>query len=453
MAGYCGGHPPPGMHMRTAKPLGLALAMTLPGIAIGGGAPAELPLSASVARLDHAVRGASMGETLGWAGDLNGDGLDDLMIGAPRARGRAGEVLLAVGPWTGPRAMPSSAYASIVGDAPGHHLGVAIGPAGDVNGDGHADVWVADEATAYLFHGPLSGEITTADAAATVRYRGKLGYSRLVSGRDLTGDGVADLLLAGRDRVHLVEGPFSGHGHADEVARLTMYHSACDVFGQILDELGDADGDGYAELLVGAAGSAACTSTGQLAVVPASIEGIVDITRHDRISVLSGLVYAGVAAGDVDGDGVGDLVLGQVHKAELITVAGPFLESRQVGKGDDWARRTSGGKGLGVQLAATGDLDGDGRGDMLAASIEAGYVGGVYWISGALEAGDLDSTSVKLVTEAMSHADRMALLAGRDLDGDGTNDVVVGVPGRSDGSGGAVYVVSGAALAARVEVL
>jgi hypothetical protein len=394
-----------------------------------------------------------MGRSLGWAGDIDGDGLDDLLIGAPTTGDFSGEAMVAVGPWTGSRSMPFSAYVTFVPEEPRRRLGAAVGPAGDANGDGHADVWVADAGTAYLFHGPLSGEVSTADAAATIQYRGKMNQSGMLSGRDLTGDGVADLLLAGRRKVHLIEGPFSGEGQAEEIARLTLFHSHCDVFGQILDDLGDTDLDGYSELLVGASGTAACRSASQIAVVSAELEGVVDVVRADGVAVLTGVAFSAAGAGDVDGDGVPDVVVGRAHKTNVVTVAGPFFEDHRIGEGADGARTTATRTGVGVRVAATGDLDGDGLGDILATSIEADSVGGAYWIPGAIEEGELGSNGVRLLTGEHGHADHMSVLAGRDMDGDGVNDVVIGVPTRLDGAGGSVYIVSGSALAALVEVL
>jgi hypothetical protein len=394
-----------------------------------------------------------MGRSLGWAGDIDGDGNDDLLIGAPRSADFSGEALVAVGPWAGVRTMPLAAYVTFVPAEPGRRLGAAVGPAGDANGDGHPDVWVADAGTAYLFHGPLLGEVSTADAAATIQYRGKMNHSGMVSGRDLTGDGVADLLLAGRRRVHLIEGPFSGDAEAEEVARLTLFNSDCDVFGQILDDLGDTDLDGYSELLVGASGTAACRSASQIAVVSAELEGVVDVVRADSATVLTGLAFSAAGAGDVDGDEVPDVVVGRAHKTDVVTVAGPFFEDHRLGEGSDGSRATATRTGIGVRVTATGDLDGDGLGDIVATSIEADSEGGAYWIPGAVGEGELGSTGVRLLTDEHGHADHMSVLAGRDLDGDGVNDVVIGVPTRLDGAGGSVYIVSGSALTALVGVM
>jgi hypothetical protein len=187
--------------------------------------------------------------------------------------------------------------------------------------------------------------------------------------------------------------------------------------------------------------------------VSAGLEGVVDVAHDERVAVLSGLAYAAVAAGDVDGDGVGDVVIGRPQKTDVVTVAGPVFEDHRVGDGADSGRETASRIGLGVQLAATGDLDGDGRGDVVATSIEAGSVGGAYWIPGSIGDGELGSSAVRLVTSEHGHADHMSVLAGRDLDGDGVDDIVVGVPTRLDGAGGSVYIMDGAALTGLVEVL
>jgi hypothetical protein len=152
--------------------------------------------------------GDGLGRGIAIVGDVNGDGLDDVMLGAIRADD-AGQNAGAVYLWEGPvtaAGVVTEGRATWLGEDQGAHAGETITRAGDVDRDGYVDVLVGaygqdgdNEASgaAYLLHGPFEG---TADlGAAGVRFDGgsdssKVGWA-LAAGSDLDGDGFGDLLL------------------------------------------------------------------------------------------------------------------------------------------------------------------------------------------------------------------------------------------------------------------
>jgi hypothetical protein len=173
-----------------------------------------------------------LGNAVSGAGDVNGDGFDDIVIGARSndSNGiQAGRAYLFYGPVTGDHTA-LEADAIISGDA-FYELGWSLAPAGDVNGDGFDDVlvgaWMADlVGEAFLYLGPLAGELSVDDAAAIFRgviFSEELGDA--VAAADLNDDGVPDLILGaprpplnGEDpgSVYVFFGPIGGRFLASE---------------------------------------------------------------------------------------------------------------------------------------------------------------------------------------------------------------------------------------------
>ena len=147
-----------------------------------------------------AVAGTRFGATLAAGGDLDGDGLADLLVGAPEDGG-AGAALLFLGPLDG-----SAAAGVWRGGQPADAFGTALDVAGDLDLDGSGDLLFAapgaDTAAAgggavYLFHAPFVGSFTTGDAYAIVAGAGlqdALGTAAR-GGQDLTFDGFPDLAV------------------------------------------------------------------------------------------------------------------------------------------------------------------------------------------------------------------------------------------------------------------
>lgn len=141
--------------------------------------------------------GAGWGRSLAWAGDTDGDGLGELLVGG---EGQAALVGWQAG-WSG----ISGARARLVGEG-SEDLGAAVAGAGDLDGDGRMDLLVgapdadrgaSDGGAAYLVFGPVSGALGVQDVDAVIlgdEGNGLLG-SALAGGLDGDLDGRADLLI------------------------------------------------------------------------------------------------------------------------------------------------------------------------------------------------------------------------------------------------------------------
>lgn len=143
-------------------------------------------------------------------GDLNGDGKDDVALGAPyhsTELANVGAVYLLKGPLSGTLS-PTNAFATVLGEQADDRLGRSLANAGDINNDGKTDLLIGLEGTtrgrsssrsAVLFYGPLSGELIANDATVAARFvvanvDDYLGRA-ICAGDDLNGDGHSDLVL------------------------------------------------------------------------------------------------------------------------------------------------------------------------------------------------------------------------------------------------------------------
>lgn len=224
------------------------------------------------------------GLAIAGAGDINRDGLDDFLIGAPGNAGQhgaeTGKSYLLFGKQSlwGLRFPLSAANASFLGEAKGDFSGATLAGVGDVNGDGIDDFMIGaihnsqtafKAGKAYLFFGRITGwNRNTGLAFADASFLGKTAYDyagyQLAGGGDVNADGLADILISavGDDdpaqdsgRVFLLLGKLGGWGANVPLSTIrTQFHGQkkSDFSGYGLCIQGDYDGDGCDDLLISA---------------------------------------------------------------------------------------------------------------------------------------------------------------------------------------------------------
>ncbi len=447
-----------------------------------------------------------LGAKLAFVGDVNGDGLGDALLGAPRQESadetmsNNGTAYLLLGsPTEGIAGITEAAYARLIGVSSGDGLTdddratLNVSGAGDVDGDGFADLLVslpgddtggADAGSVVLAYGPVpAGESELRGDVLGARFIGEshnggLGVSIAGVG-DVDEDGFDDLMVgAPWDDNYAVDagcaflllGPrygdveldgATGDGRVFKFTRSDALSSA--AIGAAVSSAGDLDGDGRLDLLVGAPGP----TLGAVSVLMS--EDLSASTAGDLVASYSFVVPGDSGAGDVvaggadwNGDGYPEFAVGAGSDDDYGAEAGAVY----VLSGDlsEWTSSVLAEVAMvkilgeeenmntGRSVAWAGDLDGDGLADLLignsddygsdeiAAHLVPGFQDGVSLLKNA----EMRIFGEEAVGE--DRPDYAGQVAGSgDMDGDGVPDLLIGAYGDDTTAedAGAVYLVPG----------
>jgi hypothetical protein len=429
----------------------------------GNSTPAPLPPGEPLegvlplAEADVVIEGEGDAE-LGYAvatGDVDGDGQVDVVVGDPffNASGhQSGAVFVFLGPVAPGDLTVADADVRLTGESATDWAGNSVAVA-DVDGDGVGDLVVgaprndAGERNAgavYVVHGgpALDGTVPLgeADARLVGAVPGSLaGYS--VAAANVTGDGRADV-VAGAPRG---EGA-PGHAYLvddEQVASTTSLSEATatlagegpgDEAGWRVAVTENLTGDDDPAVVVGAPrNDAAGDDAGAAYVVATPLEGNVDlgdaalVLRGGEESDLAGWSVA--TAGDVDGDGRPDVIVGAPRAGfgGEAYVVDPDAGERSLANAT--ALRGAPGDSAGWVVAGTADVTCDGRPDVLVGA-PGNYTGGddagAAYVTGGDGPSDLQNATAMLVGSAgdeVGRADALATVTGRN-----TTGLVVGAP-------------------------
>jgi hypothetical protein len=414
----------------------------------GASLPSTIDLNSSAAGLT--VYGDDVGGESGHGlavGDINADGTDDLIIGAIRAdspgRVDAGETYVIFGGGSLPSTIDLNSTAAdltVYGDDASDFSGHALA-AGDINGDGSDDLIIGapyadpagggDAGETYVIFGggPLPSTVDLNATAADLTVYGAdagdvSGIS--VAAADIDGDGTDDLIIAARyadpaggseaGETYVIFGGGSLPSTIDlnsTAADLTVYgDDGGDISGNAVAG-GDINGDGVDDLIIAAphASPAGGVGAGEIYVIygGTSLPSTIDLNStapsltiygDDAGDHFGSGIDAGVAAGDINGDGVDDLAIG----ASLADPAG---------------------------------------------GSEAGEAYVIYGGASLPSTIDLNSTAADLTVYGDDAGDNFSYaVATGNINGDGTDDVIIGARGADPAGGvdaGETYVIYGAA--------
>ncbi|MDP2316340.1 MAG: MopE-related protein [Pseudomonadota bacterium] len=369
-------------------------------------------------RIEGADAESLAGEAVAFLRDSDGDGLDELLVGAPRWEGAA-RGLGMVYVLDRPAEVSSLADVSthLFGSTPSGYAGSAVADAGTVLGTGSAIAVGAPSVqdhrgVVYVLAAPRVGEVDLAEA---------------------------DALLV---------------GEADQLCA-----------GEALARAGDVDGDGLDDLVIGASG--ACNydrPDGAAWIVHGPLRGTLDLADADaRITGEAGSAgSAGQAVagpGDLDGDGLADVA---ITAPNLLTSRGGYGvvylytggTSGTIAAADAPTRLDASGLdgGVGVSVAGAGDIDADGRPDLI---VGVGYswagrtYSGTAYVVTTITPGALDvhEVSSRILDRGSAYSAGSVVTGGTDLDGDGVPDLAIGGVGITefetiDSYLGAVFLAS-----------
>ncbi|MBU0704519.1 MAG: integrin alpha, partial [Chloroflexi bacterium] len=350
--------------------------------------------------------GALLGYAVASAGDVNGDGYADVIVGVPRydlGEIEEGAAFLYLG---GPEGLATSPAWIGESDQEYAWFGWAVASAGDVNGDGYADVIVGaprydvtgltDAGQAFLYYGGPTGIITsTVWITHTDQAHARFGVSVSTAG-DVNGDGYGDVVITanGYDGEETNEGvAFVYHGGADGLGSNPAWtdhptDQAYANFGRSASTAGDVNGDGYSDVVVGASWydtgpTDEDRDRGAVFVYHGGPAGLADApswtVTGDRREAEFGIAVA--SAGDVNGDNYSDLIVGAYKYTE--DYEHPRREGAAfvyhggadgLGGSPSWSGRSGQESAKFGSAVSSGDVNGDGYSDVVVGAYS--YDGG-----------------------------------------------------------------------------
>lgn len=450
-------------------------------------------------------------------GDVNGDGIDDIIIGAP---GRdtngenAGGAYVIFGTADGFSTGLSTADIDgtngflIEGEVAGDHAGISVSSAGDVNGDGIDDILIGalrteffqnTQGKAYVVFGTDQGfasslNLSTLDGSNGFEMDGELpgNYAgswlgqRVSNAGDINGDGFDDVILAARftadnaGAAYVVFGSDQGFSDSIDLSALDgsdgfRFRGVFfeEVLGTSISSAGDMNGDGFDDIVIGAPAGAAGYA-GFAYVLFGTDEGFSSVLSRSDLNGDNGFIVTGVASnsgtglnvsllGDINGDEFDDIVVEAVGRDESYIIYGSengFLANLNVADLDGLNGFTISGTAQNSRknVTSAGDINGDGIDDFVIsvyneAANGAAQAGKAYVVFGTdagfatgFDVSALDATfdgSNGFVINGAAGQDRLGIniTAAGDLNNDGIDDLVVGASGA--GTSGESYIIYG----------
>ncbi|MBI5136620.1 MAG: FG-GAP repeat protein [Nitrospirae bacterium] len=278
------------------------------------GAGMVLVLTGATGQVLHRLYGDAAGDGLGravaGAGDVNGDGHADLIAGAPTAQSNRGYARVFSG-------IDGGVFRTVTGSGPGEQVGFAVAGIGDIDGDGRDDVLVG--APGVSAAGTLSGQAVAyngADGTVLHTLNGPSGYASfgqaLTALGDVNGDGRPDFAVGAPNfsDIQPNAGRVIVYSGADATPLFTLDgDAAADQFGLALAGVGDVNGDAIPDLAVGAPGSDATAAAAGRVSLFSGRDGT-PLRTLDGTAPFDGLGRAVAGAGDVNGDGFADVLTG-----------------------------------------------------------------------------------------------------------------------------------------------
>ncbi|MFT5681124.1 MAG: hypothetical protein ACI8RZ_002030 [Myxococcota bacterium] len=399
------------------------------------------------------IRGSAVGEYFGGGiqslstGDATGNGMDDLLVGVDYVT--SGSVRLFHGE-TLSGEMSSSDADVVFTNQSGYSAGHSVALGGDLDADGMADVVIADpdgESAVYLFTGGVAGELDIqADATATISSTdtsAQLGYD-LADG-DFDGDGSSELIISAygagsmfNGGVFLFSGDQKGDLVAEDDADWMVSGDSFSFFGSDVQNVGDLDGDGDDELLVGAV--YANSYAGGVYLFDDPTSGSLSMSDADGsiAGEAGGITFFGMVGsvaggGDLNDDGYDDFAVGSAFSNDAAGVSYVFFDSPETGAlaadADVRIEGLSGVTGFAGGMLSMGDVDGDGSADLMLLSSGGDTVkdAGAYLFLGPLTGGTLSVADAEHVIQSDSADSDMEneIDISGDFNGDGANEMLL----------------------------
>ncbi len=415
--------------------IALALLVTVPAHA--GGPPPNLTIVGERAYSDF-------GWSVAGVGDVNGDGYDDVAVGAPEYNPgigyNRGKFYLYYG---GPDGLdPIPAFTALGGTS--SKFGYAVAGAGDVNNDGYDDVVVGAPYTWYTDPNVFVGRVRLylGSPDGLTNQSGFLSYGlsdsclgwAVAGAGDINGDHYDDVIVSdichdtSTGRVLAYYGGTEGLSTSRVDTLLGSEEYA--FFGGAVAGAGDVNGDGYADVLIGAHGYDLASGTGQAYVYHGGPEGVSEAATNVFTGQRDDYLGYAVAGGDINGDAYGDILLGGNYNADgrLSGMVRGFHGSSNGLQSTPVFSVTRDSGEFGASVALPGDLSGDGYNDaVIGAYAEDGYTGAALLYAGD-SAGLGHASALTFTGEYANDRFGRSVSGAGDVNGDGHPDLIIGAP-------------------------
>lgn len=390
---------------------------------------------------EYSFTGAAASDYYGFsvasAGDVNGDGFDDIIVGAPfnDAGGTdAGRTYIYFGSYV----IDYTADVILTGNIAGGKLGYSVSSAGDVNNDGYADVIAgapgisSNTGGAYVYYGGSSMN-NVADVSLSGQSAGEqFGYSVSHTG-DVNGDGYSDVIVGAYAYAGFTGRAYAFFGSAVMDNSVDIIFASGDAgsgYGVSVSSAGDVNADGYRDIIVsellgpGSFGKAFVYYGGQ------NMDNAADV-------IMTGATPADYfgssvsSAGDMNGDGFDDVIVGALYFNSQTGAAYIYYGGTSMNNTADVTLNGVAGADLfGASVAGAGDVNGDGYKDVIIGARQNDASGSnsgcayLFWGGAAVNNVPDAVFSGNIVNDQFG----FSVASAGDVNRDGYTDLIIGTP-------------------------
>lgn len=402
----------------------------------------------------------ALGESVAGIGDINGDGKSDFLVG-DRIMNTAHVIF-------GANNFPNNIDVLTLNGTNGFSItngGYVIAAAGDVNGDGIDDFLIGGDHAVYVIFGAHTfpkaidvGRLNITTGFKIILDEAKASVWSVASIGDVNGDGKSDIIVGiDGDGAYVVFGTscFPASINASLLNGRNGFKitgPAPTEFGAVVASAGDINGDGKLDIIVGGEGSRAYvifgSNTCSISIDISELDGTNGfMIKGDSYSRMRTVVSS---AGDTNGDGISDLIIGSSGDSTVYVVFGtssfPPVINTDIKmldgvdllkiKGDDW---------FGGSVAGIGDINDDGKSDIIIGTERSGahVIFGASSFPDTLEVSELSGRNGFSLTGPMYFYFGESVAGIGDINGDGKPDFMVGAGGLG------AYVILDASYAAQ----
>jgi len=401
---------------------------------------------------DLAMTGEAADNNFGWsvssAGDVNGDGYSDVIIGAWEYSSDSGRAYI----YFGGTIMDNTADVTITAEPTSNDFGISVSSAGDVNSDGYYDVivgapgYASNTGRVYIYYGGTImdniSDVTMTGEATNNRF----GESVSKAG-DVNGDGYSDVIVGARGYSSFIGGAhiFFGGASMNNTSDVTMTGEIAIIeFGSSVSSAGDVNDDGYSDVIVGAYGYSSSTGRAYIYFGGASMNNTADVTMTG-VTANNSFGYSVSSAGDVNNDGYSDVIVGEYAYSSTTGRANIYFGGASMNNTADVTLTSEPTTTLFANsVSSAGDVNGDGYSDVIVGAIGYSlYTGKAYIYFGGASMNN--SADVTMTGEASNNFFGISVSSAGDVNGDGYLDLIAGAYGYSSNTGRS-YIYMGSAI-------